>query len=114
MSGKLYYSNGDSDLLALFIIWECDENATRYELIEGIVFCVLGLSLNFLIIGVNTRESILLELDNSDRISSAHDIFRLVCSSTENKGLLGRSQVTKDQIDELLKCVWDSQLKVKL
>lgn len=113
MSGKLYYSNGDSDLLALFIVWECDENATRYELIEGIVFRVLGLPLNFLIIGDNTRESIFLELDNSDRISSAHDIFRLVCS-TENKGLLGRSQVTKDQIDELLKCVWDSQLKVKL
>ena len=55
----MYYSNGDSDLLVLFIIiWECDENATRYELIEGIVF--------------RKRESIFLELDNSDRITGPY------------------------------------------
>ena len=35
MAGKLYYSRGDPDLLALLVIWETEESAARFELIEG-------------------------------------------------------------------------------
>ena len=35
MAGKLYYSRGDPDLLALLVLWEMEENAARYELVEG-------------------------------------------------------------------------------
>ena len=35
MSGRVHYAKGDTGLLVLFIIWECDEDAIRYELLEG-------------------------------------------------------------------------------
>ena len=35
MAGKLYYSRGDPDLLKLLVLWEAEENASRYELVEG-------------------------------------------------------------------------------
>ena len=34
-TGRLYYSRGDPDLLALLVLWEADEGAVRYELVEG-------------------------------------------------------------------------------
>ena len=36
MPGTLYYSQGESDLLALLIIWEIDECAIPYNLVEGL------------------------------------------------------------------------------
>lgn len=35
MAGKLYYSRGNPDLLMLHVLWETEENATRYDLAEG-------------------------------------------------------------------------------
>ena len=35
MAGKLHYSRGDPDLLALLVLWEMEANAARYELVEG-------------------------------------------------------------------------------
>ena len=35
MAGKLYYTRGDPDYLALLVVWEVEEGAARFELIEG-------------------------------------------------------------------------------
>ena len=35
MSGKVCYVRGDPDLLALLVLWEAEQSATRYELVEG-------------------------------------------------------------------------------
>ena len=35
MAGKLFYTRGDPDLLALLVIWETEGSAARYELVEG-------------------------------------------------------------------------------
>lgn len=33
--GKLYYTKGDPDLLALLVLWEVNDGASRFELVQG-------------------------------------------------------------------------------
>jgi hypothetical protein len=63
-----------------------------------------------LVEGGGSYEGILLETESGDRISSPHTIFRLACSGRDE--LLGISQEIKHEIDEILKLIFESKLKV--
>lgn len=68
-TGRLYYSRGDPDLLALFVIWEADENAVRYELVEG----------SYSNHPIKSGRGLVLELESGERIFSTNEICRLSC-----------------------------------
>ncbi|CAI8056217.1 Methionine--tRNA ligase, cytoplasmic [Geodia barretti] len=75
MAGKLYYSRGDPDLLALLVIWETEESAARFELIEG--RCPHPLK---------SGRGVVLELASGERIFSVSEICRLSCEGEGDEG----------------------------
>ena len=70
-----------------------------------IIIIILGL-------GGDPSESIVLELESGDRISSPIDIFRLASSDRDKNVLFGMSLETQRKIDELLLWAFQSKFKV--
>lgn len=93
MAGKLYYSKGDPDLLALLVVWEAEESAALYELIEGGRLLGMEWALFETILGrcpnhpLKSGRGVVLELESGERIFSISEICRLACERERESGL---------------------------